>query len=725
MSDNTVTMERGWCLHVLASLFLATAMAVPVMAIPTGGGDGDGTGGDGGDTGGGDPITCLWNSTASFSAVPADVEVGQSTTLHWTVTPAPGCGAMTQSIVGIGAVEPSGSMTVQVNEKRTWTLQGWHNGTPRVLATTSVITKVPQTVTISSDSQVWLFLQAIQEPNTKIEIQNHVKLDLSGKENLVIKPGVTISGGRSDTNPGPLLFTNTFPRVLFAIGGGYASNLSDSVGIRGIRLQGAELGVAKPETSNSTGITIYSSANVDISHCEIMGWRGSGIDVRDPVNRLDASNFNKYELRFMSAGIVNELPNDARSAVVIALVNTELHIRILDAEAKVILDKMESQLVSGERLRAFKQRLTPLPNEAELTPAQKHEFLREAAVLAKYTGYSTVRVHDNYIHHNQRLKGQGYGVSVHDGGYALIDNNVFNYNRHALAAQGKTQTGYYAERNLVLTDGGWHYQNPDEPDSQPAYTHMLDVHGSESCWGADGYCGTAGEHFEFRDNTILYDHGTGIKLRGRPSHVAVISGNVFSHNNQWGGYYLDGAMAQTSPDGNLIVYNNTLGMTFGEMHVARACDFNRDGIKDDFLATGATWWYLDGNHADHNSWHYLNTSKKRKHQVRFEDVTGDGVCDVIDNDGVVFKSGILRQEPSPTQVDVPYVIGDTLDTATSTMTTAGLIVGKISHADSADCQYLGVVSVQSPSAGKRVDKGTAVNLTIGQRPRNGCVGQPQ
>ena len=69
----------------------------------------------------------------------------------------------------------------------------------------------------------------------------------------------------------------------------------------------------------------------------------------------------------------------------------------------------------------------------------------------------TVRIHDNFIHHNQRQRGNGYGVETTYGGYALIEKNVFDWNRHALASDGRPGTGYFAYRNLVLEDGGMNY----------------------------------------------------------------------------------------------------------------------------------------------------------------------------------------------------------------------------------------------------------------------------
>ena len=45
-----------------------------------------------------------------------------------------------------------------------------------------------------------------------------------------------------------------------------------------------------------------------------------------------------------------------------------------------------------------------------------------------------VRIHENYIHHNQHIGGYGYGVDIAPGGHALIDRNVFDFNRHAITS---------------------------------------------------------------------------------------------------------------------------------------------------------------------------------------------------------------------------------------------------------------------------------------------------
>ena len=110
---------------------------------------------------------------------------------------------------------------------------------------------------------------------------------------------------------------------------------------------------------------------------------------------------------------------------------------------------------------------------------------------------STIRIRANYIHHNQQNGTDGYGVAVVKGAYALIEKNVFDYNRHAIATDGSTGSGYLAYRNLVLEHGGFH-----ENAGITIYTHQFDIHGTSDCdaflW-IDGHhnCGPAGDTRRF------------------------------------------------------------------------------------------------------------------------------------------------------------------------------------------------------------------------------------
>ena len=61
---------------------------------------------------------------------------------------------------------------------------------------------------------------------------------------------------------------------------------ANGVRITGVRLQGAEMGIADEDSETSVGIAIYSSRNVEIDNNEISGWRGAGVEVRDTWNRI-------------------------------------------------------------------------------------------------------------------------------------------------------------------------------------------------------------------------------------------------------------------------------------------------------------------------------------------------------------------------------------------------------------------------------------------------------
>src|SRR5262249_45944819 len=76
------------------------------------------------------------------------------------------------------------------------------------------------------------------------------------------------------------------------------------------------------------------------------------------------------------------------------------------------------------------------------------------------TNVGAVHIVNNFIHDN-RNEHIGYGVVVGQGAYALIERNVFNQNRHAIAGDSHDATardfsGYTARDNLILPEGGRH-----------------------------------------------------------------------------------------------------------------------------------------------------------------------------------------------------------------------------------------------------------------------------
>jgi hypothetical protein len=275
----------------------------------------------------------------------------------------------------------------------------------------------------------------------------------------------------------------------------------------------------------------------------------------------------------------------------------------------------------------------------------------------------TVWVHDNYIHHNQHPSSNycgetlidgdghaaGYGVEVSDGAYALIERNVFDWNRHSIAGNGKTGTGYLAYRNLILANGGVHFRCLDKTGGEIAFglgllnpfswgeflfvaaldgssiyhTHAIDMHAVDNCGIGDHDCGPAGEYMDIEFNTVLYTVGNVIHLRGTPRVGMVVQHNVFAHTKHDGGMLTPGAMLQN--ESGLHDSDNLLGVnTFNNRRTV--CDFDGDGIPDPFIATGVTFWYASS--AMDGRWVFVAQSPASIGEVSFGDFDGDGLCDV-------------------------------------------------------------------------------------------------
>ena len=241
-----------------------------------------------------------------------------------------------------------------------------------------------------------------------------------------------------------------------------------------------------------------------------------------------------------------------------------------------------------------------------------------------------VRVLGNFFHHNQHPNhegsAEGYGVNVGHGAWALVAENVFDFNRHGIATPGDVG-GYRAERNLVLKGGGYHGRRFNE------YTHNFDVHGDANCPSWCGpfdckhifNCGKAGTQFAFLENAFQYTRENNIKIRGKPAFQAYIDRNVFPQSQG------DAIALRTSENVSIGPGNIPNFDSFGKYGV---CDFDGDAVDDLFLATGVTWWYSSSG-AYH--WSYLNRQPGRLEDVRLGYIDGDLRCDVVVQQGGQWK----------------------------------------------------------------------------------------
>jgi len=136
----------------------------------------------------------------------------------------------------------------------------------------------------------------------------------------------------------------------------------------------------------------------------------------------------------------------------------------------------------------------------EIDNCEISAFCNEAIGVEDFDAH----VHHNYIHHNQ-IKGLGYGVCFYHGG-AIVESNMFDFNRHSIAGVGYGDSWYIARYNVDMGD---------------VLDHVYDMHG-----GADRGDGTniAGKFVEMYNNTFLTDD--------RPYHVrgVPVEKQTFYHN---------------------------------------------------------------------------------------------------------------------------------------------------------------------------------------------------
>ncbi|MCE5228592.1 Ig-like domain-containing protein [bacterium] len=99
-------------------------------------------------------------------------------------------------------------------------------------------------------------------------------------------------------------------------------------------------------------------------------------------------------------------------------------------------------------------------NDCEIDNCEVMGFnLASVASSGNVTG---MRVHHNYIHHNQRC-GWGYGVACYTSKECLVEGNLFDYTRHAVASSGVRPASYEARYNLYMDN---------------SISHIFDMHGA-------------------------------------------------------------------------------------------------------------------------------------------------------------------------------------------------------------------------------------------------------
>ena len=156
-------------------------------------------------------------------------------------------------------------------------------------------------------------------------------------------------------------------------------------------------------------------------------------------------------------------------------------------------------------------------------------------------------IHNCYFHHYQR-NGFGYGVCHSGASTSVIEYNLFNFDRHSVAADGSAGSGYIARYNVQMGESIY---------------HVFDAHG-----GNDRGDGTniACDYVEMYNNTILSDK-IPYKRRGVPQQYSKFYQNVVLYPIE---YY----SARLMEGENMTFYDNIFGIKEIDLP-----DYNYDGGK--------------------------------------------------------------------------------------------------------------------------------------------------
>jgi PKD repeat protein len=151
---------------------------------------------------------------------------------------------------------------------------------------------------------------------------------------------------------------------------------------------------------------------------------------------------------------------------------------------------------------------------------------------------SSAYIHHNYIHHNQ-ARGEGYGVNLY-GGNALIEANLFDYNRHDVTGAGMSGEQYEARYNRHLGHGN------------AIGATNYDVHQDEETG-----TGLAGNLFKIHHNTIDGGVIALLQVRGVPKTGMYVDHNIINSVASDTGVTGNKPIFQTSAGtGNMFVTQN-------------------------------------------------------------------------------------------------------------------------------------------------------------------------
>ncbi len=148
-------------------------------------------------------------------------------------------------------------------------------------------------------------------------------------------------------------------------------------------------------------------------------------------------------------------------------------------------------------------------------------------------GTQGLYVHHCYFHHISR-NGVGYPVCG-SRGVMLIEGNLFDYYRHAVASSGAPVSSYEARYNLCL---------------EHAINHVFDMHGGDDRGDGTDIAGTI---IRIHHNTVRNTDQSAVVIRGIPQIGCWVNNTWFLRA------YSTYVVRQTNATGNMYVTDNLYG----------------------------------------------------------------------------------------------------------------------------------------------------------------------
>jgi hypothetical protein len=596
---------------------------------------------------------CLSGPQVSFGPPSQSIGFGANATLNWNVQAPSGCGySLSMTVFARPQIDltaaapdwdfpPTAVFAVQAQPQGTFevqpvfntvytlvvTLVGSNGGLPIQVGSVAstpiqVAVNPPPAVTINGSDLGPLLVQALGTPNTTVTVKNGVELDLSRHLGgaIHIADGVQLIGERvaepgKPFQPGPHLYVTPdpsafshshWPEPLFQIDGYH-------VRISGVRIEG-------PGAPPDAWRTIPQGYTIAIEFSE------QTCKDKPPMDPAACSGPGSTPTPPGTAAINIEIDHNEFSGWNTAAVS-------VGGPADIGFgDELAGQIWQSWTIRASS----------------------DSSGIHYPVDPEPIRIHDNHFHDNYWGDPfNGYGVWVRLGGHALIERNVFDVHFHAITTDGNFGSGSRSYRNLVFRN----------------HEQMFDMHGRRCPHYVNGMLdyscppGTPDAHdIDIRWNSFWLPPAPlpplepdikvpAVKLCGRPEltpYGAAVQSNVFAH--LWlgpdqsachsGPYSGDAVSIPSAGDGLLLGADNLVRVSWADpadpVHHSGSCDFDGDGINDDFMTTGQTWWYRSGDQSNGPTpWVFLNTNTVLVQNVTlgyFSAASMRGhVCDVVDN----------------------------------------------------------------------------------------------